>query len=64
MIAYWFKTYIRHFGKGANKKEKKGKVVTTGMSSGFALVARAARSRRALVACSHLQLLFCTAKNI
>ena len=32
MIAYWYKTYIRRFGKGAKKKEnKKGKVVTTGI---------------------------------
>ncbi len=30
MIAYWYKTYIWHFGKGAKKKnEKTGKVVTT-----------------------------------
>jgi hypothetical protein len=32
MIAYWYKTYIQHFGKGVEKKEKKGKVVTTGIS--------------------------------
>jgi hypothetical protein len=33
MIAYWYKTYIRRFGEGAKKKEKKGKVVTTGITA-------------------------------
>jgi hypothetical protein len=27
MITYWYKTYMRCFGKGAKKKEKKGKIV-------------------------------------
>ncbi len=31
MIAYWYKTYIRHFGKEVKKKKKKSKVVTTGI---------------------------------